>query len=148
MPVATQHFPCRRSRPHAGQQVVFFSRQHGIFLCNLNFEFWNESDFRFRILATDLLVPSIAPPAPPDIDEEISKRDDERVSLLPIEALVTNIARTAAAKGMVDDCARVPMRLGFFARAEKLKSALNGRHGGAVCHWVAKLQNISVKSIR
>src|SRR5207247_10695191 len=73
MPGATQHLPCRRARPHAGQQVVFFSRQHGIFLCNLNFEFWNESDFRFRILATDLLVPSIAPPAPPDIDEEISK---------------------------------------------------------------------------
>src|SRR5436305_14977717 len=68
------------------------------------------------------------------------KRDDERVSLLPIEALVTNIARTAAAKGMVDDCARVPMRLGFFAREEKLESALNGRHGGAVCLWVANIQ--------
>jgi len=39
----------------------------------LNFGFWNPSDFRFRILASDLLVPSIAPPAPPYIDEEISK---------------------------------------------------------------------------
>src|SRR5437899_6081221 len=83
-----------------------------------------------------------------DVAMRIPKRDNERVSLLPIEALVTNIARTAAAKGMVDDCARVPMRLGFFARAEKLKSALDGRHGRAACHWVAKLQNISVKSIR
>src|SRR5919106_4363659 len=78
----------------------------------------------------------------------IPKRHDERVSGFPIKPLVTDVARPAATKGVVDDRAGMAMRLGFLARSQKLKSALDGRHRGPACHGLAKFQNVSVKSIR
>jgi len=48
---------------------------------------------------------------------------DERVAFLPLERLVVNQRGAAAAEGVIDAGAGVPVRFGFFLGAEHLDLA-------------------------
>src|SRR6266542_3608867 len=77
----------------------------------------------------------------------IPERHDERVALLPIEAALADLGRALAAKYVIDHRTCVAMGLGFIARRQKLKRALDRRHRRPARERIAILQQVAVEAI-
>src|SRR6266576_83861 len=77
----------------------------------------------------------------------IPERHDERVALLPIEAPLADLRCTRSAKHVINNRARVPMRLGFICGTQKLQRALNRRHRWSAGERIAIFQQIPVEAI-
>src|SRR6266576_5032613 len=77
----------------------------------------------------------------------IPERHDERVALLPIEAPLADLRCARSAKHVIDNRARVAMRVRFITGWQKLQRALNRRHRRSAGERIPIFEQIAVEAI-